>query len=493
MLSRTAASIKEEAVAIWLPLFLFLWWGGKIGRASLAFFLFRVYNYGRQFVNRKRESAAALLGKRRKEGIGLGTTHRSKRKQKMLGMLGVFCILLGVVLTAEVVYRDSIAEKMGGAVSSNENSDPGSKELSQEPETSLSESSAEAVDSKPQEPDSFSAYREQAIQDMKSMSLSEKVGQVFVFLCPSAGGEKMIETYKPGGICLNAANFQGKTKEQAKEMLEKFQSSSAYPLLTCCDEEGGTVTRISRFPEYRESPFQSPRDVYASGGMEAIGKDTEEKAQLLKSLGINTNLAPVADLSGNPVDFMYARSFGGDPESVSEYIRVSVETYKESGVACVLKHFPGYGNNGDTHIGLAWDKRDYSEFETKDFLPCEAGFEAGAPIVLVNHNIVECMDPEKPATLSPEVHRILREELGFGGLIMTDDLVMKAIPQYTGGENPAPEAFLAGNDLLLCTDIEESYQALLEAVENGKVSEERLEASVLRILEWKYAMNLIQI
>ena len=187
MLPRTAASIKEEAVAIWLPLFLFLWWGGKKERASLALFLFRVYNYGRQFVNRKRESAAALLGKRRKEGMGLGMSHRSKRKQKMLGMLGVFCILLGVVLTAEVVYRDSIEEKIEETVSSDVIEAPVSKEPSKELETSLSESSAEAVDSKPQEPDSFSAYREQAIQDMKSMSLSEKVGQVFVFLCPPCG------------------------------------------------------------------------------------------------------------------------------------------------------------------------------------------------------------------------------------------------------------------------------------------------------------------
>ena len=111
--------------------------------------------------------------------------------------------------------------------------------------------------------------------------------------------------------------------------------------------------------------------------------------------------------------------------------------------------------------------------------------------MLVNHNIVECMDPERPATLSPEVHRILREELGFGGLIMTDDLEMGAIPRYTGGENPALQAFLAGNDLLLCSEPEESFSVLLEAVESGEVSEERLEASVLRVLEWKCSMGLL--
>ena len=231
--------------------------------------------------------------------------------------------------------------------------------------------------------------------------------------------------------------------------------------------------------------------VHASGGMEAIRSDTTEKAQLLKSLGINTNLAPVADLSGNQQDFIYDRSFGDDPAGVSEFVRVSVETYSENGMACVLKHFPGYGNNGDTHTGLTWDKRPYSEFQTRDFLPFQAGFEVGAPIVLVNHNIVECMDPERPATLSAEVHRVLREELGFGGLIMTDDLEMEAIPQYTAGENPAPQAFLAGNDLLLCSEPGESFHALLKAVGAGEIAEEQLDASVLRILEWKCSMGLL--
>ncbi len=419
---------------------------------------------------------------------------QESRKRKLLGMLGALCVVLGGLLVSGVLYRDSLLPVEPEEEAPQRQSGKAAGENS--PQAEKTESSAlpasEPAVSEPEgmEPDIFSQYREEAARVMEDMTLREKVGQVFVFLCPKTDGEALIETYAPGGLCLNAANFENKTKEEVREMTAGYQNVSKLPLLTCCDEEGGTVTRISRFPALRGEPFQSPRQVYTSGGMEAVCSDTAEKAQLLKSLGINANLAPVADLSGSPEDFIYDRSFGEDPESVSEFIRVSAEIYAENGVACVLKHFPGYGDNADTHTGLAWDERAYAEFQTRDFLPFQAGFEAGAPIVLVNHNIVECMDPERPATLSPEVHRILREELGFGGLIMTDDLEMGAIPRYTGGENPALQAFLAGNDLLLCSEPEESFSVLLEAVESGEVSEERLEASVLRVLEWKCSMGL---
>lgn len=435
-------------------------------------------------------------GEEKKRGCEMGRAYdghrRGSRKEKLLGLMGAVCILLGGLLIAGVLYRNSVSVQPAGTYSQS----PGSgvpAETSSRPENAVVSTSSEVSSSQPEKEaaDIFSQYKGKAAEILTGMTLQEKVGQVFVFLCPTEGGEEMIKTYSPGGICLNAGNFQGKTKSQVAQMMAEYQSASKIPLLTCCDEEGGTVTRISRFPALRSLPFQSPRQVYASGGMEAIRSDTTEKAQLLKSLGINTNLAPVADLSGNQQDFIYDRSFGDDPAGVSEFVRVSVETYSENGMACVLKHFPGYGNNGDTHTGLTWDKRPYSEFQTRDFLPFQAGFEVGAPIVLVNHNIVECMDPERPATLSAEVHRVLREELGFGGLIMTDDLEMEAIPQYTAGENPAPQAFLAGNDLLLCSEPGDSFHALLKAVGAGEIAEEQLDASVLRILEWKCSMGLL--
>lgn len=111
--------------------------------------------------------------------------------------------------------------------------------------------------------------------------------------------------------------------------------------------------------------------------------------------------------------------------------------------------------------------------------------------MLVSHVIVECMDAQHPASLSPKVHRILREDLGFTGVILTDDLAMDAIADYSGGENPAVSAFLAGNDMLLCSDLETSYQALLEAVRSGQISQNRLDLSVIRILSWKYSKGIL--
>lgn len=157
----------------------------------------------------------------------------------------------------------------------------------------------------------------------------------------------------------------------------------------------------------------------------------------------------------------------------------------------VLKHFPGYGNNTDTHTGIAIDKRSLESFRQNDFLPFESGIEAGATVVLVSHNIVNSIDSEHPASLSAAAHNILREELGFDGLIITDDLYMDAIRQYTYGEEAAVMAVMAGNDLLCCTDYETQYPAVLQAVKEGKITEERINESVLRILQTKIDMGVI--
>ena len=165
---------------------------------------------------------------------------------------------------------------------------------------------------------------------------------------------------------------------------------------------------------------------------------------------------------------------------------------KEMGIGSVLKHFPGYGNNVDTHTGIAIDKRDYETFQNNDFLPFKAGFDAGAPFVLVSHNIVECMDDKLPASLSEEVHRILRNQLGFNNLIITDDLSMDAITTYTGDEAAAVLAVEAGNDMLCCTNYKEQIAAVISAVKSGKIAEGRIEESVLRILQTKYDMGIIR-
>ena len=320
---------------------------------------------------------------------------------------------------------------------------------------------------------------------LENMTLEEKVAQVFLFRCPSENALAAVQTYQPGGFMLFAKDFDGKTAEQVCAEMESYQQASKIPMFLAVDEEGGTVVRVSCNANLAPKPFQSPQQVFQAGGMQAIVDDTIQKTQLLQSLGLNVNLAPVADVSTNPSDFMYARTFGQGAAETADYVKNSVATYNQQRMACALKHFPGYGNNEDTHTGIAVDHRPYETFMESDFLPFAAGIEEGAPMVLVSHNIVNCMDSEHPASLSPEVHRVLREDLGFTGLILTDDLSMEAIPAYTGGENPCAAAINAGNDLLLSSDLQADYNALLAAVQDGTVTEERLDESVLRILAMK--------
>lgn len=248
------------------------------------------------------------------------------------------------------------------------------------------------------------------------------------------------------------------------------------------------MNRISRYPAFRSAPFSSSQQLYQDGGFDAVRSDTAEKCQLLKSLGILVNFAPVCDVSENPDDFIYDRSFGKDAVQTSTYVETVVGTMKDQKTGSVLKHFPGYGNNEDTHTGIAYDNRSYETFRTSDFLPFQAGIDSGADMVLVSHNIVKCMDEQFPASLSPRVHEILRKELGFSGVIVTDDLVMDGIREFTGDAQAAVLAVQAGNDLLCCTDFETQIPAVLEAVKNGEIPERQIDESVLRILKMKIAL-----
>lgn len=326
---------------------------------------------------------------------------------------------------------------------------------------------------------------------LDEMTLEEKVGQLFIARCPETDAAQKATEYHLGGYILFGRDFSGKTKDQVIQDIQSYQEASDLPLFIGVDEEGGTVNRVSSNPNLRAVPFWSPQDLYKEGGFALIESDTCEKCTLLKSLGINLNFAPVCDVSQNPEDFIYPRSFGGDGEATADYVRVVVETMAEEGMGCVLKHFPGYGNNTDTHTGIAYDDRPYETFQTSDFLPFQAGIDSGAGIVLVSHNIVSCMDGETPASLSPEVHRILREELNFNGLIITDDLVMDGVREFASDEQVAVLAVEAGNDLLCCTDFETQIPAVLEAVKDGTLSEDQIDQSVLRILEYKISLGML--
>ena len=338
---------------------------------------------------------------------------------------------------------------------------------------------------------------------LSGMDLEEKVGQMFFVRCPEIGAEEKISEYHLGGYLLFSRDFQGKDAQQVIDMTAAYQTEAAVPLLIGADEEGGTVVRLSRNKQLFPEKFKSPQALCASGGLEAIRDDVLDKSTGLLHYGVNINFAPVADVSTNPSDFIYDRSFGQDAAATSEYIQTVVSAanecvYKREAdgkvlkIGSVLKHFPGYGNNLDTHTGIAVDDRPYEQFEQSDFLPFRSGIEAGAGAVLVSHNVVNCMDPNFPASLSAEVHRVLREELDFSGVILTDDLAMDAVETYAEDGSAAVLAVLAGNDMIVTTDFEVQIPLVIDAVRTGLIDENILDSAVRRVLSWKYDLGLLQ-
>ena len=326
---------------------------------------------------------------------------------------------------------------------------------------------------------------------LEQMSLDERVGQLFLARCDQATALTDIDQYHLGGFVLFGRDFQEQTPDSIRETIASYQSASKLPLLIAVDEEGGTVTRISRYPSFREAPFPSPREIFDWGGMDAVLTVEEEKCQLLSSLDINVNLGPVCDISTHPQAFMYRRSLGQDPQITSEFIARTTQIMNTYQIGSALKHFPGYGNNTDTHTGIAVDSRSLEELEGNDLIPFSAGIEAGCGAVMVSHTIVEALDDTLPASLSPAAHQYLRETMGFTRVILTDDLVMEAITEQFGAGEAAVQAVLAGNDLLCSTDYVTQYQAVLDAVLEGRIDIEILDRAVRHVLGWKQSLGLL--
>lgn len=318
---------------------------------------------------------------------------------------------------------------------------------------------------------------------LDTMTLEEKVGQMLFVRYPEDYELGELMSKNPGGVLMFARDFNGLTKAEVIAKIDNLQSMSKIPLIIGADEEGGTVVRVSSNPNLAPEKYKSPQQIYAEGGMEAVVANAKEKSELLLSLGVNMNLAPVADVSTNPETYIYARSFGKGYEETAEFISETVTAMKGTGIMSVLKHFPGYGEvTGDSHKGEVRNTKNAEDIRETDFVPFKAGIDAGASCVLVSHNVVEGLDSENPASLSPQIHDILRNELGFDGVIMTDDIAMGAVSDM---EKVYVKAVNAGNDLLITTDYKTAYNEILEAVENGEIDIETIDKAVSHVLKMK--------
>ncbi|MGM9881519.1 MAG: glycoside hydrolase family 3 protein [Bacilli bacterium] len=336
----------------------------------------------------------------------------------------------------------------------------------------------------------FSDYYTFASNKLKELSLNEKIGQMLLVRYPDSNQKELLKKYGFGGYVFFEKDFKNKTKEEVQNMMRELQSSYKIPILTATDEEGGKVVRVSSNTNLASSKFKSPKELYDFGGFTTIRQDTIAKSKLLKELGINVNLAPVVDVVTDSNAYMYDRSIGADTSVTSEYAKTVIEASKGTSVSYTLKHFPGYGNNTDTHTGTSTDSRSLDDIKTNDLPPFEVGIEAGAEAVLVSHNIVTSIDSNNPASISKSVHNLLRNNLGFTGVIITDDLDMEAVSAVS---NPVVKAVLAGNDLIIVTDYEEAVNELKTAVNDGNITESQIDDIVLRILAWKYYKGLIDI
>ncbi|MBR5027174.1 beta-hexosaminidase [Candidatus Saccharibacteria bacterium] len=334
----------------------------------------------------------------------------------------------------------------------------------------------------------YGAYYERAAEILDGMTLDEKVGQLLFARAPEMNIKSVATNYHLGGLILFGRDVDGQSLASIKTKVDSWQRDLNTKLFIGIDEEGGLVSRLSYAGL---ADFASPQELYAQGGMDAILTDTATKISTLDSIGVNVNFAPVADVCEDKNSFIYARTFGQGASATADYIKNVTEKYHGSNISATLKHFPGYGCNVDTHRLVSVDTRSIASFKENDFLPFEAGIKAGADFVMVSHNIIQEIDASAPASLSHDVHKILADDLGFSGVIITDDLSMDAIAEYYHGEYPAEvQAVLAGNNMLIVTDYATAFNNIKSAVENGIIKESYLDYQLMPVLGLKVKKGL---
>lgn len=336
-------------------------------------------------------------------------------------------------------------------------------------------------------------------QEVGQWTLEEKLWQLF-YVAPEAltGGGAVtsvsdslrdgLENRPVGGVILFAQNIED--RDQVCELLDDIKASSAVPPFMGVDEEGGLVTRLSKKCGVTDNG--NMMDVKTVDEARKIG---ERLGSELSELGFNMDFAPVADVLVNPDNTEIGkRSFGTDPTDVAAKVAAEVEGMQSKGVAATLKHFPGHGSAvTNSHDGTSVSRRSLDELYSAELVPFESGIEAGADFVMVSHlSLPNVTGDGKPASLSEYViTQLLRNELGYGGIVITDALNMGAATVYTADE-AAVMAVEAGADMLLMPEnLETAYNGLLDAVKSGRISEERIDESVERIMSLKREMGLI--
>lgn len=319
---------------------------------------------------------------------------------------------------------------------------------------------------------------------VQAMTIEDKAGQLLLVL----DSKNLLTNQTMSGCVLFEDDFANKSRNEVIENIERYQSNAKYPMIIAVDEEGGSVVRVSKY--LRDNRFRLPQDVYKSGGMDSIISDATEKSEYLKEFGINVNLAPVADVATNEDDYIYRRSFGVDADATSNYVRNVVMAMSDIKMGSVLKHFPGYGSAPGSG-GTYHDSRDFNSLKNNDLLPFKAGIEAGANSILVTNNIIDSVDNQNPATLSKDIHNLLREDLKYNGVIMTDDVTDLNNNEFGNDSEIVIKAIKAGNDLIMTSRPQIYFESLITAINNDEICLNELDLSVLRVIAWKDSLDII--
>ena len=347
-----------------------------------------------------------------------------------------------------------------------------------------------------------------AAEQLAGMTNREKVGQLFL-VRPEAIGydpvtdsyedlEACLEQYPVGGFAYYRPNLDN--PDQVRSSLADCRAVTAggVPLLLAVDEEGGTAARLAHADGFDIEDPGDLRDIGNTGDPQAAYDEAVYISGYLLDYGFNLNMAPVADVTDDPEDYIYTRSFGGDPYLVADMVVAAVHGYQDSGMLCCVKHFPGLGGSegGNSHENIVTRYATYDDLLAGSLIPFQAAVDAGVPMIMTGHIALPEMtgDPELPATLSPLLLQdVLRNDMGYEGVIVTDALEMGGAAHYDARGFLSVYAFQAGADMMsLPLDFQTAFGEMIHAVDSGEISQERLDESVMRILIMKYPLYVQQ-
>lgn len=412
-------------------------------------------------------------------------------------VVGLFAagILVGGIFTGKYIWDRQQEKKQQAELAAKIEEEM----AAQEEEVILTEPEQEPVETEKTPEEKMDEVVNEAIA---VMPLEDKVAGLFLVTPESITGvntaikagegtKEALSKYAVGGLIYFSKNIQ--SEEQLTEMIRNTTAWSKYPLFIGVDEEGGSVSRVAN-SKIDVEKADAAADIAATGdAMQAYGAGTTIAGYLSK-LGFNLDFAPVADVGNNEKDVLGDRIYGSDPAVVGSFAVNMVNGLQDAGVSACMKHFPGLGGmSEDTHDGMASTDRTLDDYRQKDFLVYQQGIEAGVDFIMVSHlSAPEITGDNTPCSLTPSVVTdVLRKELQYDGIIVSDAMNMTAITDYYAADEAAILALRAGCDMILMPEnFEAAYEGVLTAVQEGKIAEERIDDALRRIYRVKLRSTL---